>query len=110
MPLPKPSFEGIKPTLILPEPRPGLFAGAYSYINLPKPIIPTKPDFEKITATSILPKPVSPLIFESVTGEVNVRVMFPGGARVVPTYGVGVPLGVEKPLLEPKIQKEEEKE
>ena len=45
---------------------------------------------------------VDPLVFENVFGEV--RVMFPQGVKIMPTYNMGMPLGTEKPLLEPRIQ------
>jgi len=34
----------------------------------------------------------------------EVRVMFPQGVKIMPTYNMGMPLGTEKPLLEPRIQ------
>jgi len=36
--------------------------------------------------------------------------MFPGGKSLVPTYGTGIPFGVEGPVMETKIRLEEEKE
>ena len=36
--------------------------------------------------------------------------MFPGGREIVPTYGIGIPLGVEGPVMDTKIRLNKEKE
>jgi len=47
---------------------------------------------------------VDPLVFEKALGVARVQVMFPQGVKIMPTYNMGMPLGTEKPLLEPRIQ------
>jgi hypothetical protein len=54
-----------------------------------------------------LPQKINPLVFENISAEGKIKVMFPDGAKVIPLYGIGVPLGVEKPLLEPRLKEEQ---
>jgi hypothetical protein len=106
------AFAGIIGRVALPvnAVTPETFAGTTSQPILPEASVLPKPDFAGISATLALPKPVDPLIFENVVGDGKVKVMFPGGQKVIPTYGVGVPLGAEKSLLEPRIRQEDKKE
>jgi hypothetical protein len=74
---------------------------------LPEP--PPKAPFEGIRSIELIPEKISPIIFKDVESGGMIKVMFPGGLRIIPTYGLGIPLGAEKPLLEPSIKKEEKK-
>ncbi|MFH1441692.1 MAG: hypothetical protein ABIH18_06630, partial [Candidatus Omnitrophota bacterium] len=99
------AFEGIRAGIKLPAViGRDAFDGVSGKFILPKPVVPSKPLFEEAKAVSVLSKPINPLIFEQVSGEVKIKVMFPGGSKIIPTYGVGVPLGAERPLLEPSIK------
>jgi filamentous hemagglutinin family protein len=83
------------------------FRGIASRAMLPEP--PPKAPFEGIRPAEFIPERISPIIFKDVESGGMVKVMFPGGLKIIPTYGMlGVPLGSEKPLLDPNIQKEEE--
>jgi hypothetical protein len=103
--LPLPSFESATAGATLPQ---QLTIDAFTDIQavsyLPEAY---KLGFESVKPSTTMPVAVSPVVFEQVTGEGKVKVMFPGGQKIVPVYGIGVPLGAEKPLLEPRIEKEE---
>jgi len=44
--------------------------------------------------------------FDNMGGVQQIGMTFPDGMKITPTYGTGVPLGSEKPLLDPKLRKE----
>jgi hypothetical protein len=48
--------------------------------------------------------PVDPVVFEKMTPGTAFKAMFPRGKRIVPTFGLGVPSGADKPLMEPRIE------
>jgi len=50
------------------------------------------------------------LIIKEIVEGNKIELMFPGGKSLVPTYGTGIPFGVEGPVMETKIRLEEEKE
>ncbi|MDO8489479.1 MAG: hypothetical protein Q7S42_05155, partial [Candidatus Omnitrophota bacterium] len=84
------------------------FAGVHSLNNLPEEVV--KPVFNQAVADAVIRQPVKLLVFEGISGEAKVKVIFPGGTQIVPTFGPGVPLGAEKPVKEPEIKGREEKE
>jgi hypothetical protein len=99
----EPAFKAVTAAAILPRRLSAEdFIGASAAVQLPQVY---KPSFEGIKAVPSMPQPVNPLTFKQVNGEV--KIMFPSGFKVVPTFGVGVPLGAEKPPKEPQIKKEE---
>ena len=50
-----------------------------------------------------------PAKFEEVGIETRMPLVFPGGGNITPTYDMGIPLGAEKPLMEPAIKAKSEK-
>ncbi|MCX5709165.1 MAG: hypothetical protein NT088_00300 [Candidatus Omnitrophica bacterium] len=113
-----PVFYGLQSQLFMPE---TIFGERFGKIN-GVVLIPSGADFSGVAQKMVLPRPVSfeqagtkiaaptrltPLNFEGISGQARIKVMFPGGAQVLPNYGLGIPLGAEKPLLEPKIKKDE---
>jgi len=133
LPAPKPTFEQVIPKAILPQakdlsgiqpaaqlpvalPKPE-FKGIVSHAELPASVafkgaasstLFSKPEFKQATSAAQLTKPVNPLIFDSVIGESKVKVMFPGGTKIVPAHGIGIPLGAEKETLSPPMEKDRE--
>ena len=94
------------------------FSGATGSARLHVPVSPEV--FRGVRGTVALPAPVSPQTFhgaqgaaqlplglgsafEGVQGGFEVQVEFPGGGKVFVGYGMGVPLGVEEPILQPTI-------
>ena len=53
---------------------------------------------------------VEPLVIKEIVSGTKVELMFPGGDKIIPTYGIGIPFGVERPIMDTKIQLEKEKE
>ena len=53
--------------------------------------------------------PVNPVTFDKMTPGTEFKAMFPGGKRIVPTFGLGVPSGADKALMEPTIEGGERK-
>jgi hypothetical protein len=103
--LPEVHFRGVMSQSALPQ---VVSAGMFSGID---PVVYLQPDlprrnFDEISVIANLPVP-SPLIFEENVMVDQTKLMFPGGAMIVPSYGLGIPLGAEKPLMEPEIQVEE---
>jgi hypothetical protein len=97
------SFNHIQPAVYLPVPVTAkAFAGASALIVQPKPLH----EFSGVIPSVALERP---LLLELPADAIKTRVMFPGGGNIVPSYSVGLPLGAEKPLWEPKIRKEERK-
>ncbi|MFH0764363.1 MAG: hypothetical protein V1927_05115, partial [Candidatus Omnitrophota bacterium] len=116
------AFEGAGARLVLPEKLPpGAFDGADGRQFIPERI--TIENFAGIQAVGFLPGPYFENVsagamfavkggvrsFKEVTGAANIYLEFPGGRKIMPTYGVGIPLGAERPLLEPKIKANEER-
>ncbi|MDD5429038.1 MAG: hypothetical protein PHI58_07400, partial [Candidatus Omnitrophica bacterium] len=117
------SFDGIRPAVSLPSPV--SFDGVISSSAMPAVIsfdgftakaamphtisfdaaksavqLPQKTSFSGMKATANLP----PLTFENVADVSRIKVMFPGNTAITPVRGPGVPLGAEKPFLEPRIK------
>lgn len=104
--IPKPSFKGIIPGVILTEPvRPQVFMGAAASARLP---VFAAQELSAAIVQKNLPLPLNPVLFREVTGAGRIRVMFPSGQQLIPTFGMGVPLGVEKQVMEPRIKEKEE--
>ncbi len=82
------------------------FGSASGSALLPKPI----PAFAGAICKEILIGEGRALNFEVPANVVRMKVAFPSGVRIIPTYGVGAGLGVDKPLMEPRIRKEEKEE
>ncbi|MFH1692206.1 MAG: hypothetical protein ABIC68_06575 [Candidatus Omnitrophota bacterium] len=103
------SFEGISSQAVLPQQlMKSSFQGVGASVELPSAVIVNKVALEKAGAKVILSHPVNPHVFGDVTGEMRVKVVFPGGQQIMPVHGIGVPLGAEKPLLEPRVKAREE--
>jgi hypothetical protein len=111
------AFEGVVPRALSPE---NIFTGIGS-----QELMPTRTSFEGIQAQKSLlpnvsfdkalpaaslesPKPKMKINFEMLPRDLNTKVVFPGGQPMMPAYNLGVPLGAEKPLMEPRIQKDED--
>lgn len=118
-------FSGVIPALNLPLPLPGIsFEGAASDAILTRAVSPeafagavasaklsvfvAQEVFSSAVAQKNLPLSVNPRVFKEAFGAGRIKLMFPGGQKIVPTFGMGVPLGVEKSIMEPRIQEEEE--
>lgn len=67
------------------------------------------PRFEGISSKAAMPI-VKPLAIKEIVSGARVELMFPGGKNLVPTYGIGIPFGVESPFMDTKTQLEKEKE
>jgi hypothetical protein len=80
--------------------------GAAAAARLPGLV--SRETFASAVARKNLPLPVNPALFQEVTGIGRIKVMFPGGQRIMPTFGLGIPLGAEKPVMEPRIREEKE--
>ncbi|MDD3905954.1 MAG: hypothetical protein PHS46_05425, partial [Candidatus Omnitrophica bacterium] len=65
--------------------------------------------FEGVSATSAMPEPVSHDIFSQLTGQSNVRVVFPGGQQITLTQSAGVPMGSEGKVVEPRAEQTKNK-
>jgi hypothetical protein len=105
--IPQASFAGALPGLALTEPiEPQAFLGAAAAARLPGLV--SRETFASAVARKNLPLPVNPALFQEVTGIGRIKVMFPGGQRIMPTFGLGIPLGAEKPVMEPRIREEKE--
>jgi hypothetical protein len=44
---------------------------------------------------------LNPVIAEKIVSGSGVRITFPDGKKIIPTYAMGLPLGREKQVLEP---------
>jgi len=116
--LPSPeSFNGITPSAQLPRPftTDGSFSGSLVQASLPPSV-----SFHGSLSRAAMPAPldpelfngslgseamtVDPVVFEKMTPGTKFKAMFPGGKRIVPTFGLGVPSGADKPLMEPRIE------
>ena len=109
---PKPAdFTGIATSTQLPQPLTiEGFVGASSESAIsPAPVAAPVVSFEKVEAAAKVSQPVSSIIFEEVTAEAKIKVMLPGGQRIIPTYELGIPLGAERPVMEPAIKEKEDK-
>ncbi|PIQ90787.1 MAG: hypothetical protein COV71_02730, partial [Candidatus Omnitrophica bacterium CG11_big_fil_rev_8_21_14_0_20_41_12] len=106
--LPEPLFQGvtISANLVTPVTL-REFKGTSAQINLPSPIV--SPKFEGITPNVTIPT-IQLLIIKDIVEGNKIELMFPGGKSLVPTYGAGIPFGVEGPVMETKIRLEKEKE
>ena len=117
------SFANIRGSSIMPQPvTRELFSGITSMANLPVtltaksfssafsrailPAAPVKPSFEGVASQAMLPALTRPVLLKEPIGQISIKLMFPGGGNIVTSYGVGAPLGVEKPILEPNIRRE----
>ena len=98
------TFLGNTAQATLPEP---LFKDVGTSGNLPQPIV--QPTFEGITPNMALPI-AEPLIIREINEGTKVELMFPGGKNLIPTYGTGIPFGVEGPVMDTKIRLEAENE
>ncbi|MCX5698413.1 MAG: MBG domain-containing protein, partial [Candidatus Omnitrophica bacterium] len=97
------AFSNIQPAAYLPAPVTAeVFAGASAFVVLPKPL----PEFNGVIPLVTLSRP---LFLEEAVGAIKIKMMFPGGGNIISSYGMGMPLGVEKDLWEPRIRKEEKK-
>jgi hypothetical protein len=103
--LPIPSFEGIFLSILLPEEI--SFAEIQGSIILSQPV--TVDIFNGITSKTTMPI-VEQLVIKEIISGTKIELMFPGGKDIIPTYGIGIPLGVERPLMDTKIRLEKEKE
>jgi hypothetical protein len=103
--LPEEYFIGINSEGTLPVPVGMIFSETSPGLYV-LPVMPSK-KFAGVEPVMNLPVPSRPLVFEENVSVDRVKLMFPGGAVIVPTYGLGIPLGVEKPLMEPEIQTEQ---
>ncbi|MCX5696947.1 MAG: hypothetical protein NTU54_03075, partial [Candidatus Omnitrophica bacterium] len=105
--LPEPLFRGIATSVNLPLPVIfEEFRGSLAGVNLPQPAI--APGFKGISLKTAIPIVESLVIKEIVPGT-RVELMFPGGKNIIPTYGIGIPFGVEGPVMDTKIRLEKEK-
>jgi hypothetical protein len=105
--------------LTAPPVNPAIFKAAIAQSQLPIPVsfagsvaqaqLPAEASFKGTAAEVILRQAVNLRVFEGVVSETKIKVLFPGGQKIIPTYGLGVPLGVEKTLMEPKIKEKEDK-
>ncbi|MBI5873571.1 MAG: filamentous hemagglutinin N-terminal domain-containing protein [Candidatus Omnitrophica bacterium] len=94
------SFTGILPSAQTSTPlTKETFLGANT-----QDLLPTSVDsmFEGVTST--IRMTTSPISFEELSDSANIKVAFPEGQKVIPTYDLGIPLGAEKPILETKIE------
>jgi hypothetical protein len=97
-------FEGVKGMEFLsPIPGPESFGGVRAAALLPEAITPDT--FRGVKAEALLPEPVETGPFEGVMGGSELQMEFPGGGKVFVSYETGVPLGAEKPVLEPKARR-----
>ncbi|MFA4981855.1 MAG: DUF2341 domain-containing protein, partial [Candidatus Omnitrophota bacterium] len=94
-----PSFEGVTSAASLPKA--SVFEGIAGAASLPK-----APTFEEIRVSASLTGKGGVGRFREASAAVSLE--FPGGGKIIPTYNIGVPLGAEKPLLEPKVKREKE--
>ncbi|MBM3246163.1 MAG: hypothetical protein FJZ13_02415 [Candidatus Omnitrophica bacterium] len=102
------SFGGASASRILAQPLTlGAFSGASSSVLFSWSV--AEKDFESAISSKNLPVPVSPRVFQEAIGAGGLKVMFPLGQKIVPASGqVGIPLGVEKQIMQPTVQEEEE--
>jgi len=116
----QPVFEGIKTAGIVTQAvRADNFTGVFSIGSIEQPVKPSDfygvktrvamlegIDFKGTSAYFYLKVKEDPMIFENLTVEKEVKIMFPDGSKIAPTYALGIPLGAEKPLMEPRIKEE----
>ncbi len=120
--LPEPLFKNITtsgnlPIPVIPEEFQGslaqadlpqiLFKGITTSGNLPQPTI--QPVFAGITPNMNLPT-AEPLIIREIGEGTKVELMFPSGYGLIPTYGLGIPFGVEGPVMDTEIRLKKVKE
>ncbi|MCX5666314.1 MAG: hypothetical protein NT036_04635, partial [Candidatus Omnitrophica bacterium] len=100
----QPAFGGIKTEGVTSQAlRADNFTGAMSISSIEQPVKPS--EFTGVKMRAVLPVSDA-LIFKNMDAGREVKVMFPDGSRTIPTYALGIPLGAEKPLMEPKIKEE----
>jgi filamentous hemagglutinin family protein len=99
-PFTKETFSGANTQDLLPASIDSMFEGAQGSQALPESITPEV--FEGVTST--IRMTTSPISFEELSDSANIKVAFPEGQKVIPTYDLGIPLGAEKPILETKIE------
>jgi hypothetical protein len=100
--LPPPvSFEGANGSASLPvQLSRDYFVGSRSQALLPEAIV--KGNF---AGSAIIPAiKVKPVVFQQMMPNAEFKAMFPGGQRIIPTFGMTVPSGADKALMEPDIQ------
>ena len=98
---------------------PDVFSGISVTQQLSKAL--TKNDFRGVVSKQVLP-PAKPtvsfdgagslagfretaneVLFGGASAETRIMVVFPQGSQVIPGYHLGVPLGTDRPLIEPRI-------
>ncbi|MDO8675227.1 MAG: filamentous hemagglutinin N-terminal domain-containing protein [Candidatus Omnitrophota bacterium] len=99
----QPSFEGIRSIGVLaPVVKVQDFGGITASQTLPQAV-------NKQVFTGIQSRALLPVIFDKMISNVEFQAAFPGGQKIVPTYGLGVPTGADKSLMEPRIEEGEDK-
>jgi hypothetical protein len=89
----------------LPQPvSPARFRGVLGGSHLPVPVTPEF--FAGVRGLVALPDAMAPYRFEGVIGGEELQLRFPGGGRLFLGYGMGVPLGAEKPVLTPTVRQQ----
>jgi hypothetical protein len=96
-------FAGINRSVILPKR--ASFSGAQAVYLFNETV--KSYDFAGIKVSSNAKAMVKPLVFDGIRAEGKVKIAFPDGNKVLTTYNIGVPLGAEKPLMEPKIKEDD---
>jgi len=89
----------------LPEPvRPPELTAILGEARVPEPLGNA---FTAVSGESQLPPGVGVETFEGAVGGADLRMGFPGGGGVFMNYTIGVPLGAEKPVVVPRVRREE---
>ena len=88
----------------LPEPvRPPDITAILGRVNLPDTPAGV---FTGVMGAALVAPPVGTEAFEGAVGGADVRMEFPGGGSVFTHYTIGVPLGAERPVLQPRVLRE----